>query len=100
MLVYSVTSRVSFNVLGELRRKVEEAKRAAHVPVIVVGNKADLAHYREVTQDEGKNIQEESLSLSFSLLLSLFLSLCSLSLSLFTVLFLSLFLSLSRKGKF
>lgn len=53
MLVYSVTSRQSFNILAELRRKVEDTKRAAHVPVIVVGNKADLAHYREVTQDEG-----------------------------------------------
>ena len=56
MLVYSVTSRQSFQILAELRKKVEETKRAAHVPVILVGNKADLAHYREVTQDEGKQV--------------------------------------------
>ncbi|KAL8613643.1 hypothetical protein ACOMHN_029735 [Nucella lapillus] len=59
MLVYSVTSRHSFQILAELRRKVEEAKRAAHVPVIVVANKADLAHYREVTQDEGARLAVE-----------------------------------------
>ncbi|XP_070190039.1 ras-related and estrogen-regulated growth inhibitor-like [Littorina saxatilis] len=59
MLVYSVTSRQSFQILTELRRKVEETKRAAHVPVIVVGNKNDLAHYREVTQDEGARLAVE-----------------------------------------
>lgn len=54
MLVYSVTSRTSFDILLEIRRKIEDVKKVAHVPVIVVGNKADMAHVRQVTQDQGK----------------------------------------------
>lgn len=54
MLVYSVTSRTSFDILLEIRRKIEDVKKVAHVPVIVVGNKADMAHVRQVTQDQGR----------------------------------------------
>lgn len=54
MLVYSVTSRKSFDVVQELRRKIDEVKKANQVPVIIVGNKADMAHVRQVTYDEGK----------------------------------------------
>ncbi|XP_046584397.1 ras-related and estrogen-regulated growth inhibitor-like [Haliotis rubra] len=59
MLVYSVTSRKSYDILQDVRRKIEEAKKAAHAPVIVVGNKADLAHVRQVTQDEGQKLAAE-----------------------------------------
>ncbi|CAI9740090.1 ras-related and estrogen-regulated growth inhibitor-like [Octopus vulgaris] len=54
MLVYSVTSRTSFDIILDIRRKIEDVKKAAHVPVIVVGNKADMAHVRQVTHDEGR----------------------------------------------
>ncbi|CAL1531926.1 unnamed protein product [Lymnaea stagnalis] len=64
VLVYSVTSRKTFDVLAELRRKVEDMKKTNHVPVILVGNKADLAHVRQVTQDEGARLATE-LSCSF-----------------------------------
>lgn len=53
VLVYSVTSRQTFEVLSEVRRKLEDMKKVSHVPVILVGNKADLAHIRQVSQDEG-----------------------------------------------
>ncbi|CAG5127356.1 unnamed protein product [Candidula unifasciata] len=56
VLVYSVTSRKTFDVLADVRRKVEDMKKASHVPVILVGNKADLAQFRQVTQDEGARL--------------------------------------------
>lgn len=54
VLVYSVTCRKTFDVLADVRRKVEDMKKASHVPVILLGNKSDLAQFRQVTQDEGK----------------------------------------------
>lgn len=56
LLVYSVTSRQTFECLSDVRRRVEDMKKAAHVPVILVGNKADLAHVRQVTHDEGARL--------------------------------------------
>ncbi|XP_041372505.1 ras-related and estrogen-regulated growth inhibitor-like [Gigantopelta aegis] len=53
MLVYSVTSRKSFDILQDIYKKIEEAKKAGHAPLIVVGNKCDLTHVRQITQDEG-----------------------------------------------
>ncbi|XP_012934692.1 ras-related and estrogen-regulated growth inhibitor [Aplysia californica] len=64
LLVYSVTSRQTFDVLADVRRRVEDMKKVSHVPVILVGNKADLAHVRQVTQDEGARLAAE-LSCSF-----------------------------------
>ena len=52
-MVYSVTCRKTFDVIPETKRKLEEMKKAAHVPVVLVGNKADLAHARQVNQEEG-----------------------------------------------
>lgn len=53
MLVYSVISRKSFDILQELRQKIEDAKKGTNIPIIVVGNKSDMAHVRQVTRDEG-----------------------------------------------
>ncbi|KAI8772689.1 ras-related protein Rab5 [Biomphalaria glabrata] len=64
VLVYSVTSRQTFEVLAEVRRRLEDMKKVNHVPVILLGNKADLAHVRQVTQDEGARLAAE-LSCSF-----------------------------------
>ncbi|GFR96494.1 Ras-like protein Rab-6B [Elysia marginata] len=56
LMVYSVTSRKTFDVMPEAKRKLEEMKKAAHVPVVLVGNKADLAHARQVNQEEGARL--------------------------------------------
>ena len=56
MLVFSVVNRKSFDVLPEVRRKIEEAKKGGGVPIMVVGNKSDLTHMRQITRDEGKCI--------------------------------------------
>lgn len=53
MLVYTVISRKSFDALIDLRKKIDEMKKGTTVPIIVVGNKCDLAHMRQVTREEG-----------------------------------------------
>ena len=53
--MYSVVCRKSFELLQEVNKTVDEHRRAGtSVPVVVIGNKSDLAHMRQVTHDEGK----------------------------------------------
>ncbi|XP_069135770.1 ras-related and estrogen-regulated growth inhibitor-like [Argopecten irradians] len=59
MLVYSVVSRKSFDALQEVKRKIEEAKKGSPAPILMVGNKCDLAHMRQVTKDEGEKLALE-----------------------------------------
>ncbi|XP_045197855.1 ras-related and estrogen-regulated growth inhibitor-like isoform X2 [Mercenaria mercenaria] len=58
VLVYSMISRKSFVMLQEVQKKVEEFRKGASIPIVVIGNKADLAHMRQVTQEEGQTFAE------------------------------------------
>ncbi|NXE02272.1 REBL1 GTPase, partial [Chaetorhynchus papuensis] len=59
VLVYSVTSLRSFQVVKTLREKLYESRGKTRLPVVLVGNKADLAlQSREVRTDEGKKLAE------------------------------------------
>ena len=53
VLVYSMICRKSFLMLQEVQKKVEEFRKGASIPIVVIGNKADLAHMRQVTHEEG-----------------------------------------------
>lgn len=53
MMVYTVVSRKSFDALWEVKSKIDDAKKGGTLPIIVVGNKCDLAHMRQVTREEG-----------------------------------------------
>ncbi|XP_006814914.2 GTP-binding protein GEM-like [Saccoglossus kowalevskii] len=55
LLVYSVTSRRSFQRANELRFKLRKAKDTETVPIILVGNKTDLERSREVSFEEGRH---------------------------------------------
>ncbi|KAK3593844.1 hypothetical protein CHS0354_011445 [Potamilus streckersoni] len=59
MLVYSVVCRKTFEVLRDLHKKIEEFRRGTTVPIVIVGNKSDLAHMRQVTQVEGLKLAAE-----------------------------------------
>ncbi|KAM6148228.1 GTP-binding protein REM 1-like [Rhynchocyon petersi] len=54
VLVYSIADRGSFESASELRIQLRRAHQADHVPIILVGNKADLARCREVSVEEGR----------------------------------------------
>ena len=51
--MYSVVCRKSFELLKEVNKTVEEHRRGTSVPIVLIGNKSDLAHMRQVTHEEG-----------------------------------------------
>jgi len=53
VLVYSVVSRKSFQLLQEVQKRVEDFRKGASVPIVILANKSDLAHMRQVTTEEG-----------------------------------------------
>ncbi|KAJ7635579.1 ras protein [Mycena polygramma] len=53
ILVYSITSRSTFDRLEIFRQSVQRAKRADRV-LMLVGNKCDKVHEREVAKEEGE----------------------------------------------
>ncbi|XP_040474846.1 GTPase RhebL1 [Falco naumanni] len=56
-VLYSVTSLRSFQVVKTLHNKLYESRGKTHMPVVLVGNKADLSlQSREVKTDEGKKL--------------------------------------------
>ncbi|KAG7167391.1 Ras-related and estrogen-regulated growth inhibitor-like 2 [Homarus americanus] len=58
LLVFSLTCRRSFLSLGHLRRVILELTPGAPRPLVLVGNKADLTHAREVTQEEIRDLAD------------------------------------------
>lgn len=56
ILVYSVTSRSSFDEIPAFYEQLLRVKDANRVPCVIVGNKSDLEHQREVTTYEGKEL--------------------------------------------
>lgn len=54
IIVYSIADRGSFESASELRIQLRRTHQADHVPIILVGNKADLARCREVSMEEGR----------------------------------------------
>jgi small GTP-binding protein len=58
IVVYSVTSRGTFLALDDQREQIYQVKDkddSEIVPIIIVGNKADLDDQRTVTSDEGED---------------------------------------------
>nr|XP_014433033.2 GTPase RhebL1 [Pelodiscus sinensis] len=59
VLVYSVTSLRSFQVVKTLHNRLYESRGKTRMPVVLVGNKADLSmESREVNTDEGKKLAD------------------------------------------
>merc|ERR1712159_22050 len=54
LLVYSITSRASFEELNAFHGQILRVKDADKVPMVLVGNKADLGEERQVTLVEGE----------------------------------------------
>ncbi|XP_012310666.1 GTP-binding protein REM 1 isoform X2 [Aotus nancymaae] len=63
IIVYSIADRGSFESASELRIQLRRTYQADHVPIILVGNKADLARCREVSV-EGSGQPSETLTIN------------------------------------
>lgn len=59
VLVFSVASRSSFEMVKIIRDKILNHLGAEWVPIVLVGNKSDLHIQRQVTTEEGKALAEE-----------------------------------------
>jgi GTPase SAR1 family protein len=70
LLVYSVTSVRTFQHAQKLLTHIQKMK-SARVPVVLVGNKADMEDQREVTKDEGSTFASQTYAICFVLLLFL-----------------------------
>jgi len=55
LLVFSMTSRITFDELANLHTQILQAKDKDSVPIIVAGNKSDCSKY-EVTQKEAEDL--------------------------------------------
>lgn len=53
LLVYAITSRSSFDEISTFREQILRVKDKESVPMVLVGNKADLEDERQVTAQEG-----------------------------------------------
>ncbi|KAJ9063528.1 RAS2 protein [Entomophthora muscae] len=58
VLVYSVTTRTTFERVEKFRDQVTRVKDTDSVPIVIVGNKCDAEDLREVPKDEGKSNAE------------------------------------------
>ena len=63
MLVYDITSRISFEKLVEYRNQLLAAKGLSttagtkrHIPMVLVGNNTDCINGRQVSTEEGKSL--------------------------------------------
>ncbi|KAL7683478.1 putative small GTP-binding protein [Plasmopara halstedii] len=59
LLVYSVTSRSSFDDISAFKDKILRAKDVDNVPIVLVGNKCDLDAQRQVATNEGKELARQ-----------------------------------------
>ena len=57
-LIYSVTDAPSFQHLETLHSKVMMAKRKKNIPIVLVGNKCDLANERKISTQQGKDLAD------------------------------------------
>ncbi|KAM7191056.1 ras small monomeric GTPase [Naviculisporaceae sp. PSN 640] len=59
LLVYSITSRQSFDEISTFHQQICRVKDKDHVPMVLVGNKVDLEEHREVPTSEGERLAAE-----------------------------------------
>ncbi|XP_004715279.1 ras-like protein family member 11A isoform X1 [Echinops telfairi] len=59
LLVYSITDYSSYQAIRPLFQHIRKAQPDSRVPVVVVGNKGDLLHARQVQTDEGLQLANE-----------------------------------------
>jgi GTPase KRas protein len=56
LCVYSITSRPSFEEISTFYNQILRVKDKDYFPVIIVANKCDLEHERQVSTQEGRDL--------------------------------------------
>ena len=51
IMVYSVTERRSFDEMRRFKESVNRVRNSEEVPIVLIGNKCDLEHRREVRHE-------------------------------------------------
>lgn len=59
VLVYSITSLKSFDVVKSIHEKLLDITGKENVPLVLVGNKTDLHMERAISTEEGKRLADE-----------------------------------------
>ncbi|KAL4232524.1 Ras-related protein R-Ras2 [Mactra antiquata] len=59
LLVYSVTDRSSFDEIYKFHKQILRVKDRDEFPMILVGNKSDLEHQRQITLTEGQELARQ-----------------------------------------
>lgn len=59
VLVYSIASRSSLDMIKIIRDKILDFTGLESVPCVVVGNKSDLNIQRQITTEEGKELAQQ-----------------------------------------
>ncbi|MCJ1362628.1 Ras GTPase [Acarospora aff. strigata] len=59
LLVYSITSRQSFEEIMTFQQQILRVKDRDYFPIIVVGNKCDLDGERQVSKQEGETVARQ-----------------------------------------
>ncbi|TKR60439.1 hypothetical protein L596_027686 [Steinernema carpocapsae] len=58
VVVYSITSQQTFHDIKSMRDQIVRVKGTDHVPILLVGNKCDLTHQRQVRHEDGLALAE------------------------------------------
>ena len=58
LLVFAINDKISFDLIPKKRERVLKGKRGQNVPMILVGNKVDLADKRQVPAEQAKKLAE------------------------------------------
>jgi Ras-related protein Rap-2C len=59
VIVYSITSLQTFQDIKSMKENIARVKGSDRVPILLVGNKNDLEHQREVHTTEGYSLAQE-----------------------------------------
>jgi GTPase KRas len=59
LLVYSITSRQSFEEIQQFEQQILRVKDKDYFPIILVGNKCDLENERAVSREEGQALARQ-----------------------------------------
>ncbi|KAI9318780.1 ras-like protein 1 [Dichotomocladium elegans] len=59
LLVYSITSRMSFDEIAQFYQQICRVKDRDTFPMVLVGNKSDLEMDRQVSSQEGRDLAEQ-----------------------------------------